>query len=69
MSNVVNDMSNVVNDPSCALKTELEDKLRQMMRLPNSARALGMMNDLADKLLLYKANRRRSKRPVVSHCE
>ena len=56
-------------DPRPALKAELEDKLRQMMRLPNSARALGMMNELADKLLLYKANRRRANRKVATHYE
>ena len=51
-------------DSRIALKTDLDHKLRQIMRLPNSARSLMLMNELADKLLQYKANRRRSK-PAV----
>ncbi len=45
-------------DPRPALKADLAEKINQIMRLPNSARAMGMMNDYADKLLQYKANRR-----------
>ena len=59
-----------MSDPRPALRAELDDKLHQMMRLPNSARALGMMNELADKLLQYKANRRRRpQRKIATHCE
>ena len=58
-----------MTDPRPALKAELEGKLHRMMRLPNSARALGMMNELADKLLQYKANRRRPHRKIATHCE
>ena len=56
-------------DPRPALKDELEAKILRIMRLPNSARAMGMMNDYADKLLQYKANRRRPHRPIAKLCE
>lgn len=45
-------------DPRPALKADLTAKINQIMRLPNSARAMGMMNDYADQLLQYKKNRR-----------
>ena len=51
-----------MTDPRPALKVELTEKIQRIMRLPNSARAMGMMNDYADKLLQYKANRRRPHR-------
>ena len=47
-----------MTDPRPALKVELTEKIQRIMRLPNSARAMGMMNDYADKLLQYKRNRR-----------
>ena len=56
-------------DPRPALKADLTAKIQQIMRLPNSARAMGMMNDYADKLLQYKANRRRPHRKVARACE
>ncbi len=51
-----------MTDPRPALKADLAEKINQIMRLPNSARAMGMMNDYADRLLEYKANRRASHR-------
>ena len=51
-----------MTDPRPALKVELTEKIQRIMRLPNSARAMGMMNDYADKLLQYKRNRRQPHR-------
>ena len=45
-------------DPRPDLMRALECKIRMISRLPNSARALAMMLDLADRLLQYKANRK-----------
>ena len=58
-----------MTDPRPALKVELTEKISRIMRLPNSARAMGMMNDYADKLLQYKANRRRPHRKIARACE
>ena len=46
-------------DPRPELIASLHRKIPRVARLANSARALRYLNEIADKLLTYKANRRR----------
>ena len=47
------------SDPRPELIASLHRKIPKVARLANSARALRHLNEIADKLLTYKAHRRR----------
>ena len=49
-----------MSDPRERMRRELVAKLDRVARLPNSVRALTLIDELADKLLQYKANRRKT---------